>query len=532
MARSSTTPASPPEPEPEFGPPSIACVIISGVVIPAAAGRSSLARLITAAVAIAWTVAACSPTSTPLVSRVSRPDIILVSIDTLRADHLNAYGYAKRRVSPNLDALAADSVLFESHLASAPWTLPSHASLLTSLAPSTHGVTPSLDEFLAPAGAPPALSESWETLAESLRTAGWATGAFTGGGPLSPGFGLGQGFDSYDASLLVKLSEEDQAPVRDWIASQRRPFFLFLHTFDVHSPYLRPDFLGEVVPPAVASRLSAVFDGLTHGPVALAGQGGEARALKREGFFTPRVSDALYDGAIRHTDAWLGELFAWLKQTGRYEDALIVVTSDHGEALGERKDGGFYNAHGGSVFDELIRVPLIIKEPGGQVRGARVRAVTRAIDVMPTILGVAGVAGPPAMEGRPIFPGVVSAPAVSEGVLVASEMKSVRDGRYKLIVSIPEADVRAHGRGYLPPRMAGRLFDIEADPGETRDLLRRQAFVDRLRAWVTRAPDPSVTAERLSMELRRLVRPRADAAGPGHMDEETRERLRSLGYVK
>lgn len=471
----------------------------------------------------------CAPSARA--PRLERPNIILVSIDTLRADHVNAYGYKARRVSPSLDALAADGMLFESHVASAPWTLPSHASLLTSLSPSTHGVTPSLMEFVAPSGAPPALSSSRETLAETLRGAGWSTAAFTGGGPMASGFGLAQGFDAYDESLLVKLSPEDQAPVQAWISSQTRPFFLFLHTFDVHSPYLHPDFLKEVVPPQGLSRLTDALGALRQGSPALIGEGEEVAILKREGRFTAPVCEALYDGAIRHTDAWLGTLFDWLKKTGRYDDTLIVVTSDHGEAFGER-GAAFYNAHGFSVFDELVLVPLIVKAPGGQSAGRRVRSVTRAIDVMPTILGFAGVAGPSEMEGHGLGVNVASAPAVSEAVNQSYEMKSVRDGRYKLIVRIPEDQVRAHGRGYLPPRMAGWLFDMEADPREARDLLRGATGFERLRAWVTRAPDPAETAERLSAELRGLVRSQSGGVGAGSMDDETRERLRSLGYVK
>ena len=180
------------------------------------------------------------------------PNLILISIDTLRADRLNAYGYDLRTVSPHIDALAADGILFENAITTSPWTTPAHVSLLTSLQPTSHGVvTPfaELREGLKGGGRFIRLPDSRTTLAEVLRESGFATAAFTGGVTLDPRIGFDQGFERYDTSMK-KLGPASVGTLLEWIEGHgSQPFFLFWHTFEVHAPYLDTTFLGDVLPP-------------------------------------------------------------------------------------------------------------------------------------------------------------------------------------------------------------------------------------------------------------------------------------------
>ena len=199
--------------------------------------------------------------------RQSEPThVVLISADTLRADRLGAYGYTARPTSPRVDALAEEALLFEVHIAAAPWTTPSHMSLLTGLTPTRHGVTGGdrgLREALQGERPFERLPAAVTTLAEALRDEGWATGAFTGGATLDPRIGFDQGFGEYDASM-VKLDGHKVDRVLSWIdAHDERPFFLFWHTFEVHAPYVSPEFLQDVLP---TQRAHALGERLEHLP--------------------------------------------------------------------------------------------------------------------------------------------------------------------------------------------------------------------------------------------------------------------------
>ena len=459
--------------------------------------------------------------------------IVLISADTLRADRLGAYGYATRPTSPRLDALAEEALLFEVHIAAAPWTTPSHMSLLTGLTPTRHGVTGGdrrLREALQGERPFERLPDAVTTLAEALGAEGWATGAFTGGATLDPRIGFDQGFGEYDTTM-VKLDSAKVDRVLSWIdAHDEGPFFLFWHTFEVHAPYVSPKFLDDVLS---ATRAHALGERLEHLPEKNGWKQVRAakRVMRNHDAYDLEVTRALYDGGVRSFDRWLGELVDGLKERGIWDRTLLVLTSDHGEQLGEEGrpapyGDGFYNVHGHTLFEEMIRIPLIVKLPGSAPESLRIPEVTASIDVMPTILDIVGVPVPPEVQGRSLRPlwegqaGWMARSALSESLSEGEEKKSLRADRYKYIVDIDAATVVKEGRSHLPPDPPAALYDLVEDPEERRDLLagaEEEATTRRTRT--------------MAQELRRWL---AEVGKPdaGWLSPETREGLEALGYVE
>ncbi|MFO8071327.1 MAG: sulfatase [Polyangia bacterium] len=472
-------------------------------------------------------------------SREAAP-LILISVDALRADRLGCYGYRRRPTSPAIDALAADGVLFERTIAAAPWTTPSHMTMLTSLSPSGHGVTASFRELkrgLTGGGEFVRLPGARTTLAEALSSRGYATAAFTAGGCVAPILGFGQGFDSYDVSMH-KLTEKNTGRMWSWIESvATRPFFLFWHNFEVHAPYLDARFLDEALPGADARAVASRLRELAGLPLPYVAMGerpqrqrqGQLRALKSRGAFGPAACEALYSGGVRSFDEWLGRLVSRLKKKGIYQRALIVLTSDHGEEFAEHDPEEYYDAHGHSLYGELLRVPLIVKLPGGAHAGERVEAVARTVDVMPTVLDVLDLtpAGSGEMQGsslRPLWEGRrrASRVAFGESLITTGEKKSAGLGRWKYIVGADAGLVAKKGRAFVPPPGEGdELYDLREDPGEQRNLL------DGNGTRVERR-----IAERLNELIREHVESSRGKAEPVELGGELVDKLRGLGYVE
>lgn len=454
--------------------------------------------------------------------------LILISIDTLRADRLNCYGYEKRKVSPHIDALAEDGILFENHISAAPWTIPAHVSLLTSLWPSNHGVTASLLEIRDNEGAYPVLSESRTTLAEILAARGYSTAAFTAGDTLDPEFGYGQGFSIYRTNML-KLREEPMGEMGQWVADHReRPFFLFWHTFESHAPYLGTRFLDEVLPGERAASVREAVERyakrLRKGEV----QPGRFKSIlvRRNAFELP-VLEALYVGAVADTDRWVGHFLEKLQTLGLYDRALIVLTSDHGEEFGDHSPDAFYDAHGHSLWSELVRVPLIVKLPGQKAAGTRVAAASRGVDVMPTALDVLRLPGSAQMQGTSLRslwedPGSATRTVFVEALEEISEEKAIQIGRYKYLVRIGAESVAQRGRVFIPasPQWRG-LYDLESDPEETVNLLEGPTKGEH-----------ETRASELDRALRDHMAAQRPDSRPEIIDPATVERLRQLGYVE
>jgi len=309
-------------------------------------------------------------------------NLLLVSIDTLRADHVSAYGYG-RHTTPNIDALAEDGVLFRNAVSATMWTLPSHATMLTGLHPDQHGAT---DE-----AAPTAIPAEVLTLAERLRAAGYRTGGFAGGRWVHERFGFDSGFDDWATDDDWGQSIQDAAhrfeQVRQWIdTDSHAPFFAFAHVYQVHSPYDPPPPYDSLYSPDVGrfdrARLAMPFD---HGPLP-----------------TPSELDAqiaLYDGDLRYTDDRLGELIRWMDDRGVLDDTLVIVTADHGEEFLDHSQVGHGTLHG-----EVIRVPLVLHHPALAAWAEReVTQPAGAVDLVPTVLDLLGVDGPDPLPGHSLL---------------------------------------------------------------------------------------------------------------------------------
>lgn len=426
------------------------------------------------------------------VPAVDRPNIVLVSIDTLRADHLGCFGYA-RDTSPHIDRLAREGVLFRQAIASSNWTLPSHASMLTGLHPARH-------RAVSFAFAP--LRQDVDTLAELLWDVGYETGAFTGGGFVS--FGFDQGFDRYwmpaPGTAKAESITETLARSKQWMAVHPYvPFFLFLHTYAVHLPYAPP-------PP-----FNLLFDPDYGGPFRDSfSMKDNVRVGKHPDAATRQRLIALYDGELRHFDTQLGELLNYVRNSGFGDRTCVAVTSDHGEEFNEHGEMFHRRAR---LYDELLRVPLIVWCPARYAGGQVIDDPVSLVDVTPTILDIAGAPLPKDSDGRSLEPTLMGTPlsprlTVSEvdGSLEAraGTVRAIRSAQHKLIESSLDG-TRA-------------VFDLASDPGETTNVAERE---------------PQITTE-LAAQVAPLPSP-APAPAP---DEESRrdavviERLRALGYFQ
>ncbi len=416
-------------------------------------------------------------------------DVVLVSLDTLRADHLGAYGY-HRPTSPNLDALAKEGILFTTAISQAPWTRPSHLSLFTSLYPveAARPATP--------------------TLAEVLWRHGYRTTALTGAGQIDYRFHVfPRGFESYRASRWI----EKVGVASDLLSAGRsRKELLFLHSYKVHDPYEEPQFAVDLP----RGRLGPTFN-----------KKDWSRLGHRLDPDEQRYVTALYDGGIALADRQIGELLRRLREARLLDRIILVITSDHGEQLW---DHGSWR-HGMNMYDHQLHVPLIVRLPpplarelaarrGGGAGGLVIRQQVELIDVYPTLLDLLGLPRPAGLRGRSLRPLLEGAKlpareAFAENTNIrAFERKAIRTERFKFIVSIP----RGGGRKRALKR-AFELYDLRRDPREQTNLA---------------ALHPDVVGF-LDKRLRAI---RGTAAGtlqdelPDGVDAELRAQLRALGY--
>jgi arylsulfatase A-like enzyme len=429
------------------------------------------------------------------------PNVVLISVDTLRADRLGTYGY-DRPTSPTIDRqLAAQGVTVESCYSQSPKTTPSHMTMLTSLYPCVHRIP--LWEGTRPG---PVLSPRANTLAEILKNAGYATAAFAGRGHMHRSRGFGQGFDVYDHGHQLERAMR-------WMRRHRhRKFFLFFHTYAVHDPYLPP------------LRLIKLFDGEYRGPVLETVRGllhgvKDAEHASRIFWASVDTNDRrdvrfvrrLYDAAIRHMDeSIVAPLLDELESLGLANNTLVVLTSDHGEAFGEH--GAFRH---GDLYTETLRVPLIFRFPGRLLPGHRVRGGARVVDVMPTILDLLQVSAPPTVQGRSIGPLMRGGQRGEAARDVVSEYSNAASGRVF-------ESLRRGSLTYIVDGSVEQLFDKVEDPGEQENLARnRHIDLESMRAELSR----------WRQECRRLTAdfgPRDEAVAPS---AETVRHLRALGYL-
>lgn len=405
------------------------------------------------------------------------PDVVLVVVDTLRADRLSLYGY-EHATSPHLDAWARNQgVVFRSAVSPAPWTYPSHVSLFTGLDTLSHGYHDAV-----------ALPASTEMLAEVLQGVGYETLAVTAGGYVSPRYGFAQGFDRYFTNTRGDRVAEGDLPFNlekslEWLGEGDRPAFLFLHTFEVHSPYhvRQPyyrELFGDEGDPDLIGELSHQRQG--HGTTAGAvirrtlarGKGQGAPPIESEDF--PLVSRA-YDSGVAYADHLLGDFFTALEERGR--PTLLILTSDHGEALGEH---GGLGEHG-YLYDHNLMVPLILSLPGGRGAGAMIDRQVRTIDIFPTVLDALGLEPRPGIDGRSLLPllddGRVDFPRVAWSSTAMQGVALRQDGKVKYI---------ANPTVWERERAAESFFRLDRDPLEIENLAASEATESFRRATIDR----------------------------------------------
>jgi arylsulfatase A-like enzyme len=461
-------------------------------VPPPRAGRSRIVALCALVLAGMLARGACAD---PL------PHVVVVVIDTLRADRLGgAYGSA-RGLTPFLDALAARGTAFTAAYATSSWTSPSVASLLTSRFPSQHRV----ETYFS------ALRPDETTLAAVLRRAGYATAAFSANPVLAPVLGSGRFGVWHMHPTAPKLpADRLTAKALRWVDAVRRrrpgtPLFLYLQYMEPHAPYRPPQ---------------AYRDRFVAGAPAQAAEAARKLATLAWDDLSPAEVETLrglYDAEVAAMDARLRDLFAALDARGILRDAVVVVTADHGE---EFKDHGWL-LHGTSLFEELVHVPLVVVSPPGRPADRPRGPVTQnvsLVDVAPTILSLVGLPSPPRFEGRALLPQSAPLPPVD----VLAELSV--NGEIAALQRHTEALVRDRVKLITPRQTGGApappvVYDLAADPGEQHP----------------DPPDVAPSAGRLLEALRRKTADLATRAAPAGehqpLDDETKEKLRRLGYL-
>jgi len=424
--------------------------------------------------------------------REGRPRlVVLVSIDTLRSDHLGLYGYP-RATSPVLDSLALESTVFDEAMSSSPWTLPAHASLLTGLYPSRHGLT-SHERYL---------ESSLATLAQLYSQAGYRTAAVVNSHNLGPEFGLDRGFQQYRYVEERVDRREPSTEITDqgiqWVkGAGESPLFLFLHYYDVHSDYASlPEYETEFL---------RSYEGIADGSTA-------QLAAHREGMVSLSPADApnlvdRYDAGIRQMDAEIGRFLDFLRERGLWEEALFVLTSDHGEEFFEH--GGVL--HGQTQYQEVIRVPLLVKGPGVPL-GRRVPTPVSLVDIAPTLLGRAGIAVPEGLDGLDISRLWSEGDRELEARYLFSEADH-NNVEHDITRSVRYKNFKLHFNRLSRERM---LYDLAQDPEERTEILRGQ---EKARAALSERLDRFMASEKVEAPVRAL-------------SEDEIEKLRSLGYLR
>jgi len=433
--------------------------------------------------------------------------VVVILMDSLRADHLQTYGYG-RATSPNILAFSRRATVFEQAYPSASWTRPSILSLLTGRYSS---------ELTTNIGGGSPLKDGHPTLATVLRSWKYTTAAFYNTAQLAPpAANVQTGFDTYVDYGTKEYVEANVGRGVDktieFLESAGKPAFVFLHVLDPHHPYIPArDYFGNVPPKKYLDSYSFATGIPKYQPDKV-----EPCFLVKDMATVPEMAE-LYDSEIRELDVEVGRLLRYLDGEKRYRDALVIITSDHGEEFGEH--GGLF--HGARFYEESLRVPLIIRDPKYPYSiGRRVTSVVSLVDVLPTILSLTGIAYPESAysgksmllyftrrEGPPRDTAIIERPGCGFDATVA-----IRKGPWKMIIRITRPKIE--------------LYDLQADPGEKHDLSGskaakvRRAYADlygTFEAWYRTVNRPLATRN-------------GDATPP--LPPELRERLKALGYLQ
>jgi hypothetical protein len=444
-----------------------------------------------------------------------KKQIILISVDTLRGDHLSSYGYS-RDTSPHLSQLVKDSAYFTNAYANGCWTMPSHMSLLTGTFPSRHGVNTYWEPN--PKEKYPKLTDKIKTIAEILKTRHINTLKFV---LLPTELGFGRGFDKdnrYDPFFADHVLNNVLKEIENY---KEKDFFLFIHTWMVHAPYSNCNFL-EKRKVTVENwdyinnfrKLSPAKDRLTTD---------FQEFLQRNHLFNRDDCVTLYDSGIHHIDQYIGKIIEKTKQLGIYEELMFIVVSDHGEHFDEHYPNKFYSFHGKDFFEEFIKVPIIIKYPFKYNTGSFAYPVS-LVDVLPTILDFYEFETPAFVQGDSLIKPYpkrnrkyIICEAVSEG---GYEIKMLRLGDLKYMVTMALENPSNRQRTNWNVITQRRLFDLKNDPMEQQDLY------------------PDLKYRRICIQLEKtLIRIINDSARTDFqtretaISKETINQIKALGYL-
>jgi arylsulfatase A-like enzyme/predicted Zn-dependent protease len=411
--------------------------------------------------------AAAGTAREPESKMASRPSVFLITIDTLRADHVHCYGYERIR-TPALDSLAEQGIRFKQAFTPSPITNSSHTTIMTGLLPSSHGVS----DFGVP------LAAKYPTLAELLKKEGYQTAAFIGTVILDSknlARGLDRGFEFYDNfpeltttksrwGRLERRGMEVEQRAESWLeAHSAGAHFVWVHFYDPHDPYEPPPPYSEV------------------------------------------YKDRLYDGEIAYADSALDRFLTYLKKQGWYEGAMIVVVGDHGEGLGEHHE----DTHGIFLYDATTHVPLIVKLPNEREAGRTVEGQVRTTDIMPTVLSLLGIAVPTNLDGESLEPLVTGAEAASRTVFGETEYP-LRFGW------APLRSIRKEGFKFIEAPKP-EIYDLRSDPGESHN---------HYEPW-----DGTVQKLRKALAELSVKSPALEKASPAAVPASTIDELHALGYL-
>jgi len=445
----------------------------------------------------------------------NRINFILISIDTLRADHLGCYGYLKK-TSPHLDRLSDEAVIFENAFSTTSWTLPAHVSLLTSLDSPNHGVFNSLQK----------LNPSLLTLADILRNHGYFCAAFTGGGYLHSKFGFSKGFDAYqqiikDGDLSVRFNESESLSGRtsEWLdKNYEKKFLLFLHTYQPHTPYANNSDVGKIF-----LSKNAQWNRIIQKEIF--GEKGQCDTVLSQEEKENVI--ALYDGEIRYTDEYLIKpLINKLRELNIYDNTVLIVTSDHGEEFYEHKNW----LHGVTLYNESIQIPLIIKFPDSLYKGTKISNIVRITDIMPTVLEIAKI-NPSSfkLDGKSLL-SIIKGEEREDRIfycdLILRKLKdpepsifATNKNSLKLILN---KRIRSPYTKEISTEFEGQkleLYDIKKDFYETKNIANKNSYNRLCKELI----------EKIEQYLEIGRNKKAESI---KMDEELKRSLKALGYLK
>lgn len=435
------------------------------------------------------------------------PNVLFVSVETLRRDHMSVCG-CPRRTTPFLDELAGEAIVFDEAYSQCSWTRPSVATMLTGLYPSQHGARLTLDR----------LSDDLVLLPEVLRGRGYATaGFFTNEVLRHQAFNYDQGFDLFvdENERLIGEVKED---VLHWLdEASREPFFVFMHTYDPHDPYSAPDEFKDAFDAGYRGSL-AKLDFLSEAKLRHAG-----RVSKRDVEYVK----GRYDAEILYTDSVLREIVDGLKARGLWDNTLLVITGDHGEEFYEHGDWG----HARDLYPEKIRVPLFVRLPGGAHGGAHVTGLAGTVDIMPTVLSALHVPGPDYLPGIDLLTALEAGNRTGRKYHLAEfwdeKLVNVDTAEYQVAAAYSSVISGRHQyilKSEAPGGFSEYLFDLADDPAAQRNLAQRE-------------PDLAASFARLLEQARQDVSARSAGMVPNSRpervipDAQTLEQLKALGYL-